>query len=89
MRESAVLPDDAVYRSETKTGALAQFLGASMTCVAPQATMNIPKQTKIQLKGRSRRLRMNQTSVSGIAKYASAISRSEIACSQTSPAFQR
>ena len=30
--------------------------------------MNTPKQTKIQLKGRSRRLRMNQTSVTGIVK---------------------
>ena len=40
----------------------------SMTCVVPHATMKTPKSAKIQLKGRSVRLRMNRRRVTGMAK---------------------
>jgi beta-lactamase superfamily II metal-dependent hydrolase len=61
----------------------------SMTCVAPQAMMNMPKQREIQLKGMSFRLLAKWTSVKGIEIEASAVNPSETTCSQTSPGFHR
>ena len=45
-----------------------QSVHTSMICVVPQASMNIPKLTNIQLKGRSRLLRMKYIRVTGMEK---------------------
>src|SRR5882724_7049053 len=74
---SALTPPETQYHGT-------HSVHTSSRCVATHAAMNTPKHTNIQLNGRSFLFRTNWISAIGIAKYASAIRPSEIACSQMS-----